>query len=152
MQFWRSLLQAQQVGNMQSCSGWGNGMHPSRTAHLCWLEQGPCCCCSSQEAGTPHPAPALPQPGSMLHGTHFLPNSDYRSYLILHSPAQLRGHNSGIFLLLLLGCPWANATSCALEEWQKFKKICLASLALIIFIRFLYSSSPFSVFSDLTCS
>lgn len=36
------------------------GMHPSRTAHLCWLEQGPCCCCCSQEAGT-SPSSCPPQ-------------------------------------------------------------------------------------------
>ena len=41
-----------------------------------------------------------------------------------------------------------------LEEWEKWKKkkICSASLASPILIRFFYSSSPFSVFSDLTCS
>lgn len=99
---------------------------------------------------SPSSCPA--QAGSRLHGTPFLANTDYRSYLIPYSPAQLRVHNSGMFLLLLLGCPWANATPCALEEWQKFKKICFTSLVLILLIRFLYSSSPFSVFSDLTCS
>lgn len=60
-----------------------------------------------------------------VHGPHFLANSDHRNDLTLHSPAQLTVHNNGIFFLSLLGCPWANATSCAPEEWQKFNKSCI---------------------------
>lgn len=155
MQFWRSSLQAQQVGNMQPCLGWGNRKSCTPAERfICADQSGALLLLQFPGAGTPHPAPPCHRAGSVLHRPHFLASSDHRSYLTLHSPAQLRVHHNGIlfynihnnihnkriFLLLLLRCPWANATSCAHEEWQKLKKICLAGLALIILIRFFYSS------------
>lgn len=74
----------------------------------------------------------------------YLANTGARSYLTIHSKAPLRLHKHRVlFLSLLIGMFLGYAGSCTTWRMRKVKKkICSASLALTILIRFFYSSYP----------
>lgn len=128
--------------------------------HLCWLESVGLDAITVWTEGTYiHFTQTLPchMAGSMLEAylaNTYLANTDDRSYQTIWSQAQLKVHSNGVFFLSpLTAMSLSHARSCTTWRMGKVGKnpICSASLALTILIRFFYSS-PFSVFSELTCS
>lgn len=129
MWFWRSSLQAQQPGNMQPCSGQGNRKRCTREvlspACSCWLESVGLDTIIVWTEGTytSHRYSHAIWLGARLTHHAYLANTDDKTYLTIHSQAQLRVHNNGVlFLSLLIGMSLAMQGHVLLEEWEKWKK------------------------------